>query len=142
MGKIKCRTCKFSKENYIEVRKHILCTTSFKCVLCNKPTKWYSHMDDDSGLMGDALECKSCHNFIIYAMPDINPETEEHYLKVWKDEIYISRKSKEVLVLRNYEDNHTVIYIDNINLTDIEGILQFDSPIHLLKRVESIVVFS
>jgi|WetSurMetagenome_2_1015567.scaffolds.fasta_scaffold435581_2 hypothetical protein len=142
MGKIKCRTCRFSKENYLEAKKHILCTTDFKCVLCSKPTKWYSHYDDDSGLVGDALECKSCHNFIIYVIPDINPETEEHYLKVWKDETYLFRKSKDVLVLRSYEDNTTAIIIDDVQKIFIEGILHFDSSEHLMKRIESIIVFS
>lgn len=142
MGKIKCRTCQFSKDNFFKSTKHVLCKTDFTCAFCNKPTKWYSHFDDDTDLVGDALECKSCHNFIVYAIPDIGPDPKILIPKVWKDEIYLSRNSKEILVLRSYEDNQTVIQIDNTLVTNIEGILHFNSPEHLLKRVDSIIVYS
>lgn len=138
--KRKCRSCKMMKDMGADQLKHELVAPPYKCVICNKQTKWYSHLCDD--LMGDSLECKSCHNFIIYALPDIDPKTEEHYYNIWKDEIYLSQFSKEILVLRSYEDNTTFISINDIKVTALNHIIQFESLIQLYKKLESIVVFS
>lgn len=113
--------------------KHVLIKTDFICIVCNKPSKWYSHW---GGWLGDALDCKSCHNYIVY----LNSKNELPL--IWKDEIYLSKNNREVAFLRSYIENKTQIYINENKLTDLNHILKFDSAEHLLKRIESIIVFS
>lgn len=128
--KRKCRSCILAKEFVTEPSKHRLVEADFTCVLCGKKPKWYSHINDE--LVGDALECKFCHDYIIYINGDVT----------WKDEIYLYRDDKEVLVMRNYEENTTFVSIDNKEVTTLKHILQFKSVEDLLNKIETIVVFS
>lgn len=102
----------------------------------------HTNIDMNDDLVGDALECKSCHNYILYVIPDIVPGTNDLFLQPWKDEIYLLKDSKEILVMRNFEDNNTYVAIDNKRVTDFNGVLQFNSVEYLFKKLESIIVFS
>lgn len=110
--------------------KHRLVAADFVCLLCGKKSKWYSHITE--GIVGDALECKLCHDYIIYINSD----------KTWKDEIYLYRDEQEVLVMRDYEDNTTYISVNNKEVVTLKHILQFSSVEKLLDKVETIIVFS
>lgn len=112
---LKCKSCSIiNKELCIENNKHRLIKTNFICPLCNKNTKWYSHINHE--LSGDALECKSCRNYIIYVVEPNKP---------WKDEIYLSTSKDMVFVMRNFEDNKTFISLKE-----------------LLAKIKTIIVFS
>jgi len=120
----------------MEVTKHELVAPKFVCPLCNKIPKWYSHLNDECS--GDALECKSCHNYILY----ISTGTKEEDIERWKDEIYIPSKSGDILVMRGFEDNTTFISINDKKVITLNQIIQFKSLDDLINKVRTIVVFS
>lgn len=126
----KCRSCVLAKKYSSEQSKHRLVSADFTCPLCEKKPKWYSHLNSE--LVGDALECKLCHNYIIYVTPD----------GVWKDEIYLFKEDHEVLVMRSFEDTTTYVSLDDEEVTTLQHILQFKSTDDLLSKVQTILVFS
>lgn len=134
-----------TKKSDSSFKKHELVEAGYHCPVCNKVTKWYSHVTDT--LVGDSLECKTCHNYIIYVLFDLVPGVDEFEaatpcLTKWKDEIYTSWGDKDVSVIRNIEDNVTLVSVDDGAYIKLNHVLEFTSIEQLNKRLESIIVFS
>lgn len=133
----KCRSCDLTNQLIDKPIKHKLISVNFRCPLCNKIPKWYSHLHED--LSGDSLECKSCHNYILYNSTDAKIEDT----KKWKDEIHFFVSGKEFFVMRDYEDSRTYVWVnDSHNPIKLNSILEFKSLEDLINKVKTIVVFS
>ncbi len=127
-----CRSCELQ---YRELRRrtdHELVDVGFHCPVCDNSGKCYSHEDD--ALWGTALECKRCHNYILY----LSPKGE-----IDKDEIYLP---KNLCVTRYFSVNDTTIYSleqpYDKTIVSINRILQFDSKKSLINKVRTMIMFS
>ena len=125
---IECRTCALDTFEKRDPAGHQPFEGPVYCSVCRKEVKGYSHLDED--YWGDAIECSECHNYIIYLSPE---------KQIWKDEVYLDN---ETLVIRDIESNETRIFVNDRRVTDIQGLLWFNSISDLQKRIKTILVFS
>ncbi len=124
-----CRSCKMNQNMVVEPAKHHLVSPGIHCPLCNHHLgKFYSHIDDD--LWGDALECKKCHNYILYLSP---------YGEKWKEESYLPN---DTCVIRHFENNETYISVKNKDAAKVKHLITFNSLDDLMKKVRTIITFS
>ena|SRR5271166_1206826 len=124
---IKCRSCTMDYGNDTHTR-HRLIDAGLLCPLCNYRGKWCSHINED--LWGDSLECKKCHDYILYVSPDN---------QIWKDEIYLPQ---DRYLIRHLETNTSSLFVGLKEITTLDYIVQFQTLRQLINRIQTIVVFS
>jgi hypothetical protein len=124
-----CRSCDMDKSKHLSgPMRHRLVDVGLICPMCNHDGEWSSHLHDE--LWGDSLECIICHNYILY----VSPENQ-----IWKDEIYLS---KGRYLIRNLEHNTSTLYANATEICEVEHIMQFESPLQLENKIQTMVVFS
>ncbi len=122
-----CRSCKMDY-SLVGGRRHRLIDVGLQCPLCYYNGKWCSHINDD--LWGDGIECRKCHNYILY----VSPENQ-----IWKDEIYLQG---EVYLIRHIDTNTSALYIGNKTIVEMDHIIQFQDLAQLERRIKTMMVFS
>ena len=125
---IKCRSCKLDYNMVYKPRKHKLVDLNLVCPVCNYNGKWASHLCDE--LWGDGLECRKCHNYILY----VSPENQK-----WKDEIYLP---KDRFLIRDFNDNSSAVYSNHKQIFEVKHLIQFQNYAQLENNIRTMVVFS
>lgn len=126
--KVVCRSCELQYKELRRRTEHFLVDVGFYCPVCDNSGKCYSHTDD--ALWGDALECKRCHNYILY----LSPKGEFD-----KDEIYLP---KDICISRYLHIGETTIFIGDKTAADLKQIIQFSTKKKLIEKVRTILTFS
>jgi hypothetical protein len=125
----KCRSCNLNYELSGEAGKHSVVDIGMYCPLCKKVNKWIYHGQHDQ-LSGDALECKVCHNYILYS---------DGVGTIEKDEIYFS---KNYCLIRDLEKSKSYFSIDDKRIFTFPYIVIFSNPKDLFNKLKTIVVLS
>lgn len=128
----KCKSCNINYELTGKTGKHQLINCGLVCKVCLSKDKVAFHGGHE-GLFGEALECRTCHNYILYTNGSLDA--------VWKDEIYIPSASGNIFVMRDYEDSTTFISINSIKVTKLKQIIEFKSMDDLVDKVKMITLF-
>lgn len=130
--KVICRSCELQYKELRRRTQHKLVNVGFYCPLCHYTGKCYSHTDD--ALWGDALECKSCHDYILY----LSPKREFD-----KDEIYLPN---DLTVIRYFSITDTTVFSSrkgyDETICSVNRILQFESKENLIQKVRTMITFS
>jgi hypothetical protein len=129
-----CRSCQMIADDLLVTKKrrrHKLIDTGIECPLCHSQGKFSSHIDEE--LVGDALECRRCHNYIFYVLPDGT---------IWKDEIFIPNEKGHSLFIRDLQTNETYVFVNEQEILTLDHILQFTDVKQLTNRMKTFIVFS
>ena len=128
----KCKTCNYNIKVTGTPGKHRVVDTGMFCPVCNKTVKSIFHSEHD----GFSLECRSCHNYILY----FSDEEGDGNNLIWKDETYY--EDSRYCLIRNLEDHSSALLCDEDKVLELDTIVDIKNVNSLLSRLKKLIIFS